>query len=47
MERLVSLDHLDLLENLVLLDHQEREVLRDQLGLREDKEKREPRESLA
>lgn len=46
MERLVSLVHLDPPENLVLLDHQEREGLLDLQDLREDKERREARESL-
>lgn len=45
-ERPVRLAHLDLLENLVPLDHQEREDLREQLDLKEDKERREPRENL-
>lgn len=47
MEKPVRLAHLDPLESLVPLGHQEREGLMDQQGLREDKERKEPRESLA
>lgn len=47
MERPVSLVLLDPLESLVPLDHQEREGLLELRDLREDKERREPRERLA
>lgn len=47
MERLVKLVLLDPLESLVPPDHQEREALLEWQDLREDKERREPRENLA
>lgn len=47
MESPVSLVHLDPLESLVPLDHPEREGLLEHWVLREDKERKEPRESLA
>lgn len=47
MERLVSPVLLDPLESLVPPGHQEREVPLEPQDLREDKERREPRESLA